>query len=365
MNGIIALFLLGITGGLCLAAGQYPTAKADLKAAYDALEPTSRTDKLLHDNPEPGNLAWGESYRLLSYVTAYEATGDARYLDLFCARFTLVLALRDDKTGQQDAGRGRVMKAWGTKGYTGGEWFCWLAHAGMIAYPAARFVRIVNADDKLAAYRPQADAFLAAVRETVAEFDADWRTGPGPDEGHYTNGPRGDGLPLNMQNALGCILLDLAAVTGDNAYLDKATRLAQYFKARLKKREDGAFTWEYWPGNGGSEDISHAGINLLFAQRAYEDHVVFTREDMTAFTLTFTKVVAKPDAEFTDTVGGDMLAPENHEMYRRQIMRWAGLTAFDPAVGDAISAYYWPDGKPRGGGDTDLLGLALLMKYRK
>jgi hypothetical protein len=100
----------------------------------------------------------------------------------------------------------------------------------------------------------------------------------------------------------------MAKATGSKTYRDHAERLARYFKRRLRPVTDGAYDWAYWPrpdkDGKGSEDISHAGININFAVRCERERMVFTRDDLSRFAETWLRRVKRPDGTWAGTVGG-------------------------------------------------------------
>lgn len=353
---------------LCAAhfgrAADYPTTLSELKKAFDRIDSANPAlERLQPSYEQPGVLAWGESYRLMAYVYAYEGTGDAKYLDRLTWRFDKILALRDDRFGRKDVSRDRVMKAWGSTKYTGGVWHCWLVHAGMITFPAARFVRLVYENPReLGKYRSKADEYLRAIQETVSEYDEEWHNGPGVGEGYYSEAGTQftDYLPLNQMNAMGQTLFELYRVTHDKQHLSKAVRLAQFFKNRIKKCENGAYDWSYKPpiepGPSSGEDVSHAAINVSFAEIAYENGAVFKAEDMQAFAATFTKNICRPDGSFASNVSGD----GDLGSLTTQLARWAGYARYSPDIGNIVLKSMFSE--PRQHGDVDMLGLAYLMR---
>ncbi len=316
---------------------------------------------------EPGNMAWGESYRLMAYPGMYEATRDTKYLDHLTHRFDALLTVRDDRTGRRDEFTGKAMPAWGTAHYSKPKWHCWIVHAGMLTYPAASFVRIVKADPNLQArYGAKADEYAAALKETIAGYDPDWRNGPGEDEGYYIGRALGDKhLPLNQMNALGRTLAELAVALDDPVCRDRASRLARFFEHRLTTKPSGAYDWAYWPptepaGPSSGEDISHAAINAEFAVLCYERGIVFDRADMDHFAATFTKSIYKGPGNFAASVAGK----GEKSRYSVSVGRWVRLAQFDPQIAAAVKAYYFSlDPFPRG--SVPMLGLANLLKYGK
>jgi len=122
---------------------------------------------------QPGVYAWGEAHLQYAYSLQFEATGDPRYLDVLVSRFRRLLALRDDRVGRRDELRGRVMPAWGSVRFSTrppfeGKSTCWAVHAGMILYPAARFVRMVQADPGLSRrYAGPVAEFRKAITDAI------------------------------------------------------------------------------------------------------------------------------------------------------------------------------------------------------
>ncbi|NLC57839.1 MAG: hypothetical protein GX774_13465 [Armatimonadetes bacterium] len=336
------------------------------RAVFEALDTFGPGEELATGElaDTPGDYAWSESYLLMAYVTMYEATGQTRYLDQLVSRFRVLLSLRDDRRQQRDELRGKVMAAWGTTRYSDGKRTCWNAHAGMLTAPAAQFVRLVRERRALQQrYGAVAREFTTALEETVAAYDPEWRDGPNPDEGYYTEPSLGGKhLPLNQQNALGRTLIALGKATGKAAYRERATKLAAFLKRRLRLRPDGAYEWSYWPNleppfTQGNEDISHAAINVDFAVQCYENGILFTQEEIRRLAATLLKVVIQGEGQYANDVGGG-----GNGEYAAQLGRWGRLAAVEPEVAKAIRAYFWSQDPPLAG-TTTLLGLAYLAKY--
>lgn len=372
LEGYMKTRTSSLGGSLAIFCALVPVLQVGSEAAttardlFTALDTVGSGEELIHDrlSETPGEFAWGESYLLLSYVTMYEATGEKRHLDKLVSRFRALLSLRDDKKGKRDELRNAVLPAWGSIGYSGGKRTCWTVHAGMLTFPAARFCRLVKARPSLwKTYGRTATEFKAALQETVAAFDPYWREGPEADEGHYVEPALGGKhLPLNQQNALGRTMLDLSVVTKQRSYRDKTTKLARFLKRRLTLRKEGAFEWCYWPNLQppyvqGSEDISHAAINVDFAVRCYENGIVFSKEDVQAFVTTFLKLIYKGPGRFADTVAGS-----GEGTYAPQIGRWCNLAVVEPEVAKILADYFL-NHQPPLQGTTTMLALSYLTKY--
>jgi hypothetical protein len=235
----------------------------------------------------------------------------------------------------------------------------------MICQGPADFAALVKRTPALRKrYGAVADRFIARIAESVAAHDAEWRDGPGPGEGYYTDSIVGP-LPLNQQNALGIVLVDLYRATRDPAYRARATRLATYFRNRLRRTSDDAFDWAYNPGpdrtGTGSEDISHAAINVEFAIRCRDAHIVFNDFDMARFARTWSDHVRKAPGEWADTVGGTG-GPNTH--IPQALGRWLDLCRWDRSIlADAKLAFDGVGEDPPS--CAVLLGVAELAKWQR
>ncbi|NLN26977.1 MAG: hypothetical protein GX161_02080 [Firmicutes bacterium] len=353
-----ALFL-----ALCLACCPLPAALASRYVTQ--YEQSLRDfDKSYLDNKDL--YAWNVSYYMRSLAIMYEATADEKYLEILAEAIERVLAQRDDAVGDADY-LGRLRSAWGTARYStdGSSHYVWAVHTGMITYPMIRFVRLVWADERLQArWGARALEYLRAVEDAVRTHDEDFVLGPDFErEGYYVFGAAaehgivsGDVLPLNQQNALGLTLIELYAATGNPEYLDKASRLAHFFRNRLYRMPNGSYVWPYradpTPLTGpvsipagpfaGSiartgEDISHAAINADFIIQAYKHGIVFQREDIDALVRTVLENIFTPEGNVYSHIGG---TGQLDDSYGLQVGRWLELGLYDKRVFDVIAAYY-------------------------
>ncbi|MCP4808764.1 MAG: hypothetical protein GY913_16055 [Proteobacteria bacterium] len=315
-------------------------------------------------------LAWGESYVLMSLAAMFRATGDPIYLERLDHHLNGVLASRDDVRGVTDY-RGVSDACWQNTAYQPGEQpYCYVVHTGMIIYPMAEFARLVD-DAGLATWTAsdgetfggKAARWTQAAEEGVAAHDDQWRA-----DGTYVFRSdasfltyAGVDIPFNQSNAMGRALLSLYDVTGDAAYLDKATGLASRFRGDILFSDDAAY-WNYWGGtySGNGEDISHAAINADFVAMAAQRGVVFSDADAEAVAETFVGTVAVSDTEFTDFMGG---SATNGSSYRPQIGRWLALTPWRPGVYTLIYDAFRDDYPGSSSGATSLLAWGLLSEH--
>ncbi len=280
-------------------------------------------------------LAWGESYRLMAYVSLFEGTGDVLFLVKAMERMDWVLSVRDDKRRIRDEIRKRVMPAWCSKKYTKGRNYAWIVHAGMITYPMARLVFLVRRDPALRGkYGSKADLYAAAVEETVRAFNGDWREDRAKGEGWYFCDYLKRELPLNMQNSMGRTLTALWLASGEGAYRKKAEMLARYLKKRLRKK-GGRYIWPYWPNDRrGVEDVSHGAINVDFAFCCFRAGILFTKEDMLRFAGTF-RACCRPGKGFARRVDG-----KGDLGYSSAMAGWGHLGFLAPEVRKKIFRYF-------------------------
>ena len=246
------------------------------------------------------------------------------------------MVLWESRLGIVDEIRGYIMPAWSTTAYTSGLEHCWGVGAGMITHPAARFAYLVKSTPSLQPqYLDKALEYETAIRETVDAFDVDVRIGPGADECYYLSGASGLVVAYNKQNALGRTFVDLWLSTGEAKYLDKATRLANFFRNDLTVVGD-HYEWSYHPTGTGGEDISHAAINVDFAFQCYRAGIVFDETDMQRFVETLKYISLGAEDGFRPFVDGDTGA--NDYSYRTGV--WSHLGYFDEEVREMVFDYF-------------------------
>ncbi|HSW43983.1 MAG TPA: hypothetical protein VLM89_00235 [Phycisphaerae bacterium] len=352
------------TNGLVSAQTTQPSDRAWMIQRFDQqFLPQIRQSLSQPIDNGSGGIAWGHSYQLAALVEMLEATADPKYAEAFVELAKAVIQARDDRHDRQDQLRNRVVKGWGSVKYSGNRHFVWAVHTGMIIEPMARFYPVVNSDPRLqASFRADAVAFLQVAIESDAVHDDEFRQGPGPDEGYLFGLFLNKHLPLNQQNALARAWLWLADATGDPKYLDKARRLAAFFKKRIRTTDDGAYVWEYWPpldGAGdGFEDVSHAAINADFLVRCAERGIVFDAADVTRLEKTFLARVLPDPQTVSDTLAG----ADGTSRYRYAPFFWARLAQHNPVVRERLLAFCRFGAADRTCSPSEALGLAMLVR---
>lgn len=314
-----------------------------------------------------GDLAWGEAYLLLGYMEMYRATRDRRYLRQLVEHFDRVLANRDDVRGVADTYAGRPLAGWGSTKYTRGVWHVWIVHTGMITLAPAEFVALVHRDRWLQReFGEKAQQYRQRIEECLRDAEPYWREGPRRDEGYYLSPYLQDALPLNQQNALGCVYMEMWRASGDRRYRARAERLARFFRHRLRTSNPNVYDWAYWyrlNGEGrGSEDISHAALNVDFAVRCVAEGCVFTRRDAERFANTWLLKIRRPDGSYAGEVNG---AGDGSEYMPQAGGRWLSLCRVLPRslaqqlYSDIAEAYADKTSLSA----SELLGVARLLRY--
>lgn len=328
-RALLASFLLTLAEVVTAA----PNAEAAmLRARFDQLAAPAVASTLRKPSPEDGGqLAWGESYLLDALVQMFAVSHDDTHAAHIVALGDWIDRARDDRHGRRDEVRDRIMPAWSSARYSKGRRYTWAVHTGMIAAPLARFAAIVKRDPSLSArWGKDAARFLRIAQDAVAAFDEDYRAGPGADEGHVFCPYLAKPLPLNMQNALARAWLAIADATDAPVYRERVTRLANFFRHRIRTEADGTATWAYWPPLEGKndtfEDISHASINVDFMVLCYEHGIVFGRDDLERVGATFRQHVLLAD----DRIGDHLGVNRKFNTHRDAVLRWGRLARHLP-----------------------------------
>ncbi len=274
-------------------------------------------------------------------------------------------------------------------------------HTGMITYPIASFVKLVQRSPWLwlrPRYVSKAKEYLRAVRDAVAVHDPEWReneAGEGTLIWLKGSAQQWDGSeqPINQTLGWGQTVAELAAITGEYEYRHRTRAMATMLRGQLAANAADAYTWHYWPTFGniyngyaktGSpetdislynpnlatparqiEDISHAAISVEFAVRAFRTHLGMSGNDMGRLARTYTQNVATGTTAHVRVDGTG--APSSS--YALQAPRWMPLAAWDEQVYHhslAVYEYYQPTPENLGGVFGWLLGnLAYLHQYAR
>jgi hypothetical protein len=240
------------------------------------------------------------------------------------------------------------------------QFYVFAVHTGMIAFPLARYVRMVMQSPRLrrGARLRKAKEILGAVRAAVAFHDGEYVARP-DGSGDYV-WPKGapipfDGTiqPYNQSHGLGQVLVELYRATGERRFRTRVEELLKAYRVGLTLGADGAYVWPYWPpysqlyasypstagvseytpsypASRQIEDISHAAISLEFVQAAHEAGIDDgLAADVQRFAATFTKKVIRSATEVWLRVDGTTdAAPANAV----QCARWGAYAEHDVLV---------------------------------
>jgi hypothetical protein len=264
---------------------------------------------------EAGMLAWGESYVAMVQRAMFDATGDARYVDLLLDSAETMYANRADRLNPAliDEIRNTLMPAFVSYNLNLGanaREHAWLVHAAFPSHPVTYAVSKINSDPQLrSTYGARADALTADIMETMDSFDAEFSLISGGRGVYYepyldfyapvTNGQ----TPYNMQDAAGSTYVALWKATGEQRFYDRAVALAKTLKAEFTPIGD-RYRWRYAPYNpaNSASDISHAGLDVNFVIDAYEAGIVFDDSDIQRLANTMRHMQVGPG--FTANVDG-------------------------------------------------------------
>jgi hypothetical protein len=252
--------------------------------------------------------------------------------------------------------------------------YVFAVHTGQIAYPLARFARLVLEAPDLrrdAFFRSRAEAYLRAVERAVAVHDPEWRV-DALGRGAYVV-PRGaptsfDGAeaPLNQSLALGRTLAELAAITGSGVHRERVRALARTFAGDLRAGPNGAATWGYaWSGgllhrgwtaaDGVSrhspsfaglqvpEDIDHGHIDVGFAASAVALGLAdgaLGEADLLQLAAAFTANVARADGDGRPTTAANVDGTGETGLRDLVAPLWMPLARWEPRILEHARAVY-------------------------
>ncbi len=237
-------------------------------AGQRAFESIAR--QIAGDRYNPGSYAWGWQYHARGCLIMFNVTGERKWLD-WALNITDLFLEYSDVNGDGVPAWGNYNETWGNDRYEFREYTVW---DGVIGLPMIEAAKVIKGSPDLhsnASLAAKADAYVALIERIVQRHHGAW-TQVSSDQGYYWDDPNQDVGPIvNRFTALGRVELILADVTGNRTYLDRPRQMASYMIANMRHNEAGdLYTWEYWFGQGGSEDISHGAIELEFLIMASE-----------------------------------------------------------------------------------------------
>ena len=250
-----------------------------------------------------GKLAWASGHLGSVALTAYERTGQIRFVTFYLGYFEKLMALRDSVLLLNDEFHGRVMDAWGSAnlGRNSGDPSIWVAHVthfSVIMVPATGFALRIQTDPALAAYRPQAKQIIAFFDTSYPQFDVDLRQPEGTSEKWYWRPLIDQYEATNHLHVQGEALLNMYLATGNPVYADRIRAILRIFAKGVKIDEKGFASWNYNPyfqtdeamgnhnGREQSEFVWKGGLTIPFLYKAKKAGFEVDAALMTALTHT-------------------------------------------------------------------------------
>lgn len=356
----LALLALGIASPAG-AAAPLAAERADLEKRFRALS-AALLDSTLQApvSNDQGQLAWQVSLHLSALVEMLQATRDTTYAAQFARLADAVAAARDDRHQRTDMVRHHVLKAWGARKYSKNVHTVWAVHTGLICAPLAQFAALVRQTPAWAdRYGPAAQRCLQTAREAMRTHDAEYRPGPGPDEGRVL--AFGQCLPFNQLSVVGRAWLFIDAASDPPPYRERLSQMARFLRRNLKLMPDSSLLWGYWVPLGelptDREDISHGALSADFIALCADAGIEFTAADRRGVERSLLDHILQPDGRVAATVGGDgpLSTPT------AAILLWGRLARHEPRVRDALLRLYHGESYGSGSRHQELLGLAYLI----
>lgn len=287
-------------------------------------------------------LCWNEGHFQHALLNLWQLTGDRAWLETAIERMEGVWALTGEQRGEADHVWGFPRPTWYDAQDELGAAITLIT--GVILFPMARLLREVWSNESLADLRPRLEPWFDRCRRAIAVHDCEWvelLEGSGAYLEPYPKGParvypRGGSriCPLNRMFFLAMPMLILGRLQNDEAYIDRAKRMARFFRESIEEDESGAFVWEYetgyYPATG--EDISHAACQVRFAELCRAEGIEFTDKDLRALALTLKEnIFIHGDVPCGEVRG---LTPE----LNMAVGAWSSLCRFVPDVLPRIAA---------------------------
>lgn len=360
--GTLECFLPGALDGLdANAAYQRLIATSfEPNVLYDYLKDEARSvfKKARNQKGDSGALAWRGGYVAEAAMTAYERTGDTRFLDLFVRYFDEVLEFRDSELGITDRYHNRVMASW-SEHRRERMWFgplylrvelpvAHITHAARITLAASRFIEFVSSDPALERYKPAAERYLEASLAALAEFEEDRK--PIDDAGlaWFVRPMTGEAEPTNHIHTLGSVYINLAEVTGDAEMKRRVEEIVEVFERGVTTAEDGTVHWQYFPyfsdadrpnGLEFSEPIWKASQTAPFLYRAYAAGYPVPDDLVAAIAKTFMTHIVRDDEILRNVspVGSDVVEADDDRLSNLNgIVTWLEFSPREPEIAERI-----------------------------
>ena len=260
------------------------------QAAWDAKYNAQYGSSLPNTSGGAEDFAWQGHYWVRAYISMAKTYGDTKYLDTAVRMIDYWLAHTDGPQG------------WGTNINTSQM----SLDTGVISEAITLFAYEAWKDPRFASYRTKADSYVAKLEPILHSYDNQW-----VDNAPYAGSPgfyvyascngicSSASLMMYNQGAVLAtpqLLIDrikrLKGETPDAGYLNKANKVAAYFKT-FARVSNNAYNWDYGGARGsGIEDTSHGHLDLQHILWAKNFNLGgLTNADMTLLVGTMKKVL--------------------------------------------------------------------------
>ena len=236
------------------------------------------------------------------------------------------------------------------------------AHDGMILYPLAKYIRLVDRDTSLPdAYKQKSVLYKSALAHFLGKWERYYKSvgqegyilfpndQNGSDSNYNLDIGYGAGatLPYNQFLVYARFLLELSRTTGDPQQNEMAKAMGRAFRNRLYEnpQRPSAWAWNYsdeilLPPDLGRrvvvEDVSHANLDvsmMLDLNRLLPDSAppVFSWGDIQKLKSTFFDVMWNKNMD-APTIGDSVDSSGTAKGNGRLLSQWVNLAEFDPRV---------------------------------
>lgn len=286
------------------------------------------------ENPDDNGryFGWAVSINSFAALTAFDRTGEMRFIELAAESLTKTLDHRDDRIGRRDDVRKRVMKGWGgTRYLKDGRYSTNITLTGRVSFVLLLFVDLVRRHPaQLAHYDSLAADFLTAARESMDDYEGEFVvTG---NAGYYVRPTHDDIEPLNHMSWAGNALILLHELTGERKYREMAEGMARYFK-RTMIYDGGRVHWPYQADAEGApihpiERVWKARTSAQFILFAWQRGVVFSDDDVQAVAQTILTRVFRSDGRVSTRIDGAFYDMERVKGFRGNYLSITPFVAF-------------------------------------
>ncbi|WNQ08852.1 hypothetical protein MJA45_14445 [Paenibacillus aurantius] len=241
--------------------------------------------------------------------------------------------------------------------------FPYLVHEGIIGIAMAKFIKLVNQNSTaLSSYVTTAGSYQTFLEnEIIPKWQTSssyvgntWVDLPSTNEGYYKESTNINAfststvlnpLPFNQFLVFSEMMLLLYDVNGNTGYLDKATKMGNYFKNHLTA-SGSSYVWDYAAYAGSAvEDASHGNIDINAALQLYNHGLVFNGTQLEQLTDTLTANLwngSLTAPKLHNYVNGTQGSASSDYLYTLDIPGWTKLAQFDNTAWK-IAAYQYDD----------------------